>query len=350
MAYGYRAAYTSDHLLIGSTLTGFAGLFRGDVKCATVANGGYVEHTDSGRPADFYWSSDAAGLVTVPFEVVPGTYDATTGSMECHILTTLSAVADTPYYLWVGNAAVTTYQGDDAAFPAYSLVWHLPDGSTLSGADSTSNANDGTQNDSPSAVAGQLDGGMMTTAANSRMALSGGANLQPGTGPATYSAWFKVPSVNPNVIFTGDFGTQDMAIDFDGSGHVRGVIDAGGGSPQLFSTGTYNDNVWHLVHFVRDTANSVLRLYLDGASDATPVADPIDNLTNLSELQAGATGGAFGCAYDEYRIRMSALSADWIAAEYANQKTSQDLFSLGPFIPQGGPSTDTGLMLYTVMG
>jgi len=71
----------------------------------------------------------------------------------------VSHSSDTVFYMFYGNSSVTTDQSNKTGVwdSSFKGVWHLPNGSTLSASDSTSNGNNGT-NHGASAATGKIDG------------------------------------------------------------------------------------------------------------------------------------------------------------------------------------------------
>src|SRR5262249_60924718 len=97
--------------------------------------------------------------------------------------------ADTVTYMNYATPAITTSQENKSGVwdANYKGVWHLPNGSTLTAADSTANSNNGTITNA-TASAGQIDGAA-SFANNGRIAL--GANLNNVLTGRTYEAWVK---------------------------------------------------------------------------------------------------------------------------------------------------------------
>jgi hypothetical protein len=128
---------------------------------ATVANGGKVRNA-SGYDVGFF--SDSALTTRLDHETV--VYNAATGLVEYHVrVPAVSHSSDTRIYMAYGNAAITTDQSNKTGVwdSGFKRVRHLGDGTTLTGADSTSNAGTGTVTGA-TATAGQMGGaGDMTS-------------------------------------------------------------------------------------------------------------------------------------------------------------------------------------------
>jgi len=71
----------------------------------------------------------------------------------------VSPTSDTTLYVNYGNASAADQQSITGTWDSnYKGVWHLPNGATLAGNDSTFNANNGAISGSTTATSGQVDG------------------------------------------------------------------------------------------------------------------------------------------------------------------------------------------------
>src|SRR5579863_4651657 len=142
--YTYSRAITIDHTRVPNTdQTNFPVLISNTYSyLATAANGGNVTNANG---YDITFTSDAAGTSPLAFE--QEFYSPSTGKVSYWVkVPMLSHTTDTVIYMFYGNPSVTTDQSNKMAVwdSNYAGVWHLPNGSTLSASDSTSNANNGT--------------------------------------------------------------------------------------------------------------------------------------------------------------------------------------------------------------
>jgi hypothetical protein len=181
-----------SHALVPSDQTNFPVVIADTLPfLKSVSNGGEVI---SGSGFDIVLASDAAGSI-LDFELV--SWDPSTGKIElwCRV-PALSASTDTTIYLLSGNASFTT----DQSFPrgiwsSYSAVYHFPDGTTLASNDSTG-TNNATQQNSPTASAGQIDGGAAFPGNIPSPYLDAGANASIedlATGNVTFEFWINSP-------------------------------------------------------------------------------------------------------------------------------------------------------------
>ena len=103
-----------------------------------------------------------------------------------------SLLDGTVIYMYFGNSSETTDQQNPTGTwdSHYAGVWHLPNGTTLSAADSTANGNNGTITGT-TATNGQMDGAGAFNGSNQYIDIGNRASLQI-TGDITIEAW-----VNP---------------------------------------------------------------------------------------------------------------------------------------------------------
>jgi hypothetical protein len=234
--------------------------------------------------------------------------------------------ADTAYHFRVrshdaaGNLAVSP----DSTFTTLALPgpiasWKLDEGSGLTAADASGNANTGSLVNGVAWTAGRAGQAVALDGVDDYVRVPHAAMLD--AFPLSVAAWFKTTSsvgvrglVNKYVANAYD-GYQ---IFFEDGGlcawYLRDtanyVYDGTGCTMKTFG---YNDGAWHHVVFVVDAAGG--RLYLDGAQKgAQPWTGAAGAPTTLQELHLGhypgAQGGAeyLGGLIDEVRIYDRALS------------------------------------------
>jgi hypothetical protein len=343
--YGNHRAITINHANVPNTdQSNFPVLISGTYSyLANTANGGKLRNANG---YDIVFSSDAAGMNLLSFEREK--YVATTGEVEFWVkIPTLSHSADTTIYMWYGNASVSA----DTAAPAqvwdanFKGVWHLANGSTLSGADSTSNGNNGSLVNSPSATAGQIDGGANFNAASSQY-ITMGNTLNIGATDFTISYWINNPASAQYaaVVSKRNCGgvpycmyiTGQGYVDSGGSGHAAQTvfffgIGASGPFQSYHTTNNVVDGNWHYVTVAR--RSGVVAIYVDGANMAL-TADAA-NTSSLDFTNPGTFNIGNGASYengkvDEVRVSPAlARSADWIATEYSNQRSPSTFYSVG---------------------
>ena len=344
--YAYRRAVTIDHSKVPNTdQTNFPMLFSGTYSyLATTSNGGNVTNANG---YDIIFTSDAGGTSTLPFE--RETYNASTGAVNFWVkVPTVSHSSDTVFYMFYGNSSVTTDQSNKTGVwdSSFKGVWHLPNGSTLSASDSTSNGNNGTNNGA-SATTGKIDGGASFNGTSNYIDVPSSSTFG-GYGTVSFSAWIKPSQVNVDqVILERPVSTtavnpwQYWSFGVASSGSVFAAVSSGiaGSRILTFSSGTISANVWTHVYVTYD--GSTLRTYINGAVDPTTGSGNItigSGSTDIGIGQSFISGfeGYFGGLIDEARFSSTARSADWITTEYNNQNSPSTFYTLGVAATSGG--------------
>jgi len=195
--YSYQGTITVHHAQVANTTqTNFPVLISGMYPAlATTANGGQVTNSNG---FDIIFTSDSVGQNTLNYEREQ--YSASTGQVSFWVqVPSLSPTTDTVFYVFYGNASVTTDQSNKTETwdSNYAGVWHLPNGIRLSANDSTANGVNGTISGA-AAVTGLIDGGANFNGTSSY--INFGSNLtaeQPATA-VTVSAWVKPNSSSQN--------------------------------------------------------------------------------------------------------------------------------------------------------
>ena len=292
----------------------------------------------------------------LPCEVVSASFGGSP-SAEIHVQVPSVAATGTLTYIWVlyGNSgqtaqpAVSSTYGSQAVWNEngtqnYQGVWHLGNGTTLSTADSTSQANNGqTSGNLPTASAAGIFGGAANFSGSGQyIHTTNTVNVYPGT----FSVWAKSASTTV-ASYTG------LLSNYYGGSHNGWALEVYPGSTD-YNCYYFNNSAnyangesgsgfgalttsWTLLHGV--ITSSGLSLYYNGAfirtvswsGTATPCTSTypayIGSLSNIAGLFAGLM--------DEGRISAVVRSASWIAAEYANQSAP------GTFIQSSGSPLST---------
>ncbi|MBI5100221.1 MAG: LamG domain-containing protein [Nitrospirae bacterium] len=185
-----------------------------------------------------------------------------------------------------------------------------------------------------------------------------------GTSSFSIDAWFKSGTAGPSGMYRpiiwydnalsggywGVYFNPEGKVEF----HIGPASRAGYG---VITTNLYNDDNWHFVSAVRDSANGKLKLYIDGHPAASDVSEPGVNIVGAGDAYpsigrlgsfSGYSGYYFTGLLDEVEIFSRALSASEIAAIYnagsagkCAPDTTPDPF---PFDPVTGAARST---LYT---
>jgi len=340
--FAYSRTMTIAHSQVPNTdQTNFPVLFNTtDPLLATVVNGG---HVTSPYGYDIIFTSDAGGTQKLNSEIE--SYNPATGQFIAWVqVPTVSHTDDTVIYLFYGNASITSSQANPTGVwdSNYQMVQHLPNGITLSANDSTSNGNNGTLQNSPTAMAGQIDGAAAFVGANQQyIDVGNNATLWNSLTAMTWSAWI-YPTANPGsnwskVLNRGiDSGFNIDVGSSDHPGDVECSMRVASGTGRFVTANNYVAgilNTWNYVTCAYD--GSTFAFYLNGAlvSSASAAGGPYgggvgDYNTDVT-IGTDVLGDYFTGGIDEVRISNSARSADWIAAEYNNQSSPATFYSLG---------------------
>jgi hypothetical protein len=325
----------------GSTTTAAGCSLGTDISAnlATAAHGGYVQNTvtQSGgsggtEPADAVFGTTSTCSTLIPWETE--SYSATTGAWVFHFNNgTYNSAGGQFIYLCFDQASVTTQQNTGSYAP--SAVWdssflavvHLGNGTTLSGVDSTG-ANSFTNNGA-SAGSGRIDGAAVLASGNDLHVTSPNSALQT-TSDITLSAWIYPTTLaaERGIVVDWDGSARKFLFELNGS-DIRFAAQGAGIGVLDTATSVYVNNWYYVVAVCHSGAmtvliNSILDINTANASSGiVSSTDPvyIGNSTSNSRPFIGTI--------DESRISNAVRSADWITAEYNNQKASSTFLAVG---------------------
>jgi len=347
--YAFRRTITIDHTKVAnSDQTNFPVLVSGTyTDMATVANGGSLTNSNG---YDVVFTADAAGTTPLPFE--REFYNPSSGAFTYWVkIPTLSYTTDTTVYLFYGNSSITSDQANKTAVwdANYVGVWHLPNGTTLSSADSTNNANAGTITGA-TASSGQIDGAASFSGGQD-VSIGANAGIQPSN--LTLSFWFNRGSSSqgsyahvlekgtdqhgaPYGSYFAQFQGTDSTSIFVGLGFTDNSDD-GWAAP----TGSIAANTWYYLTMTYD-GNSI-KVYQNGtlmyshANTRTIFYDGTPLTLGANNTGSGGFEEYLNGIVDEVRLSKVGRSADWIATEYKNQSSSSSFALVGSASP--GPSS-----------
>ena len=302
---------------------------------------------------DILFYSDAAMSVPLSWEIEY--YDATTGTGIIWIKTNVSYQTDTYIYGKIGVPSINTFQSVATSVwnSNYKGVWHLPNGTTLGVLDSTSNANNGTNNGATAAT-GKIDGGAGLVSASSQFIDTVDIAALDNAGAISVFGWVKQSSLtnDESIVVKWDYQTQgNFALQTGASsgGGVAGgltvyiatsLTDNGNGCRVDTNAAVLSANTWALVGFVFDgsqTGNANrLKIYVNGAS--VPVTQAFGNVPastvsgSTATVKIGKFGGIltryFNGVMDEVIVLNAPLSADWALTQYNNQSSPSTFFQI----------------------
>jgi hypothetical protein len=302
--------------------------FSGSVYLKTVGNAGYVENTvaqtgGSGLtvPADGIFTSDSSCATPVAgWEW--GAYNGTTGNGSVYI-NFGTASNNKQVRFCVGKVSVTTWQGDvPGTWPGYASVNHWGNGTTLNYHDSTSNDYVSVPDGTPTAGAGIVAGGIVTSSGN----VVDSPTVTSLSGSMTTSTWVKTSyTADYQRPFDVENGGNTYTIQIGDSG-VGGVAQYYNGYPAASPSGVagaadIRDGNWHHVVAVFDSVATTLKLYVDGSlvdTSAAGASNPSPFTTfRIGSFQTNNNLYVFVGTSSELCRSGSVRSAARIAMEYA---------------------------------
>jgi hypothetical protein len=253
-------------------------------------------------------------------------YTPATGKLIAWVnIPSLSATSDTVLYMYYGNPSAPVQQNPAAVWTGgYVAVWHMPNGATLSAADSTAGGYNGTVN-GVTAAAGMFGGAANNASANHSIALTG---LNPGAA-VTVEAW-----INPTGTSGNGYGAIASHNSFYGLYYLNGTskLDWYSNGDHA-STGTLTKGAWNHIVVTSDSSRN-FAIYINGVLDSSGQAATAMN-TQFAYLFSDDSGEFLTGMLDELRISNSVRSAGWVATEYANQNAPASFATLGPQQTQG---------------
>ena len=344
--FQYRKSFTVQAGQVsGGPHTNFPMLINitSDNNLRTVANLGYVASYDAGTgdPRDILFRA-SDGRTQLDHEIE--TYDAATGQLVAWVRVP-SLNTGTVIYMYYGNSCIaSSTQNKTGVWNSnFKGVYHLKEtsGGANAIADSTANANHGTDYNSPTlGASGQINGCVDFNGTSHRIDAATSSSLDITGNQITLSAWFRAQNIPgiPQIIFTKPVATgshnnpyhqYSLHLLNDSPYTPRFWLTIGGTGRSIASSQTVVADTWHLLTGVYDGAT--MQIYLDGVQRGS-VAQTGNISSYNTPLRIGANGAPgefFKHNIDEVRVANTARSAGWIATEYNNQKSPSTFYSLG---------------------
>ena len=329
--YSHVRAIVIDHTKVPNTdQVNFPVLFSGTYSyLATVANGGYVQSPEG---YDIVFTSDMAGTNKLDHEVE--SYDPTTGAITAWVrIPTLSHTADTVIYLNYGSSAIAASQENPTGVwdSSYEGVWHFVPTTGGSVDDSTYNGNNASFM-SGNGFATGLIGGVVSFATGdsyiqfpntpsmnnwTAQSISFWVNAQPYSTASTAIGALIAKGSNEWALFFNEGLVNGVGVEpFDRQGSIVGALAQ--------TSGAVADNTWHKID-VTISSSSYVSLFVDGALNAGGQS-PAPSTTTGTVILGGQVGMPF--LVDELRLSNIARSADWLAAEYANENSPATFYTV----------------------
>jgi hypothetical protein len=293
-------------------------------------------------PADLIFSSTACSAPTAMswhFE----TYSPTTGALTAKVkVASASHTVDTPYWICVGNAAITTFQGGSTGSEFDSstvLQYGLPNGSVLGLGDASGHGLDAT-NHGTSATDGKLDGAANFAAASSQYVASpiivGRTGFLSGTACVWAFSYNAHDDGLKHILFGQlDSGTGEelVAMKWDNDNLYFGWRTSAGGDRRVVLQATaanFPQNAWtHYCLAWTDGGSSTV--YVNGAAIGSNTLTPVSTNPGTNTLLLGSepgSGAYWDGKLDEFQVSSVNRSGDWILAQY-NSQSNPASFSTG---------------------
>lgn len=337
MSFSYYSPDTVQTGQVPSTQTNFPMLFLPtDNRFRTIANGGHVQSASGYDVRPF---SDSGLSSSITFELVPGTFNATTGFFEMWRL--LSSLSDgLVTYTGYGDASLTTDGSSTATWPSqYKCVFHFPDGMTLSVANSSQTSISPT-NHGVTASAGQIDGGA-TGGATKWIDLGTVAGLNINA-DLTMSAWVKTTTTGTEALIDGyNTASPNQGYGLGIGVNAAGKIDiyGGGAAGWKGANSIVNSGSWTYV-VAQTVGNTGINFYKNALADGTPTFSTARSLNwsgtrSLFDNTPGSVAPWTQSA-DEIHIQSGTTTANWITTEYNNQSAPGTFSVLGTEVAVGG--------------
>lgn len=331
MAFGYYKVYTINSAQVPSAQSNMPLLLptAADNDLRTVANGGHGQSA-TGLDQRPYTSTALSSAMT--FELVPGTYNASTGAREMwanHASAQTGAVVVLAY----GDASLTTDGSSTSTWPStYKAVLHMGDGTTISANDSTSNGNNFT-NANATATTGKVGGAASFNGSSAKLTRSG--LVIPTSG--AIAVWWK-PKVTPGTNNLPPFLTYDstgvklFGIQPFSDGKIySGWYNSGNDDRVAWTETGISISTYYMLtiswtngavtYFLLDAVEKQTHLTLDATWDTSSKTSAIgwDESSNVfANIDA-----------DELRLRDTEVSQDWNTAEYNNQNAPASFWATG---------------------
>jgi hypothetical protein len=359
--YGITSACPTGYAQSGTLIVPPQSTLSGNLyQFPTLFTGSFIlpQAVTSASGTDVIFCSSAGALL--PFEKV--TYSSTSGLGEWWIAAPVVYTGSTNY------TAITVYWGKSGAsdqscgpsganncgstlWAKYAGVWHFPNGTTLSGTDSTGN-NNATFTGSPTATTGEIDGAALFASASSQYGTIGVTSV-PSAGQAVdVSAWVKpTAATGTQTIASRWNGTQskyDWILYWTGSALDFFGFNGAGTNVYGSSGGTFAAGSWEYIEGTYDGGTNTF-LYVNNTQQATNNNNfPLSAGTGATVAYIGQQGGGstnyLNATLDELRIS-GTLTSDWRTAAYL---TASAPTSFAQFHPASVPGLNS--QWYVVSG
>jgi hypothetical protein len=338
--YLHHRTITVNSGQVSGTLSNFPVLVSmTDATLKSSSHGGNVQ-SDSGT--DIVFTSDSAGNNVLPYE--QESYDPAAGKIVYWV--NITSLSDgTQFYMFYDKAGASDQSNKTAVWDSnYKSVYHFPNGSSLSAADSTG-VNNGSVNGPTATPVGQIDGAASFSGSGNNYINAADSTSLDVSSAMTLQLWMNNSNTNTSALILKGLGCSSWAAYAMEIGDVEGTSPAGtanklnfhfktanaAGANMLPESGTLSTGV--PVFVVGTYDGSKMRLYINGSLDNSTGAGG-SAYNSAEQLYLGADSGCSGRGkftgmIDEVRISNSARSANWIKTEYNNQNSPSSFYSVG---------------------
>ncbi len=304
----------------------------------------YAKTQNNGQDIRFV---DADGTTPLSYEIEK--WDESGTSLIWVKVPTLSNNNTDYIYMYYNNTSVADNQSSTSVWDSsHRAVWHLPNGTTLSATDSTSNARNGTIVNTTATSSGKIGGGASFNGSTKYIEIPNSVEPSyPTSGntssyTTTFETWFKTSStgvilgMDDGTIPSGAPGGYVPAMYIDSNGKLRATLYWHNSSgAQIVSSASYNDDTWH--HVVDVYNNGTETLYVDGTSVGSQSSVPEYGYAGTYKYFYGTGYGtgwpnhSGGWSYlngtmDEMRFSSTARTSDWVKANYNSTNNTMNSF------------------------
>ncbi len=261
---------------------------------------------------DFRFASDSAGSSLLNWRIVR--WDSTTGELVAYVnVGTLAHSTDTVIYLLFDGTARGSFLGGSlgAEYDAnYKTVIDTGDGTTLDLLDRTTNANNGTNNNTATATAGPNGLGAISFVSGSSQYVSTPNTINYALATLEVLVYVSAPGLAGAIagIVAGNGGAvTEKTLWSESDGKIRWYV-YDGTVVNIRSTNIAALSTWHYVVGRADGTNS--QLWVDGAQEATAAAG--NTYTSYAsaglEINGDYNGAAAHITYCSSKVALVRLS------------------------------------------
>lgn len=252
-------------------------------------------------------------------------YTSTTGALQAWVkMPFMSSTSTRSAYLYFGNANATYQPTNSAVWDSnYKGVWHLPNGTTLTTNDSTSNGKNGTNNNGVTAGTGQIDGAASFNNASSQSISLPSSTF--GSGSVTVELWTKFNNLTSYwpmfSAYTSDADSIEIFVD-----SAARLFGGNYTNRALSSTNLVTNRWYHIV--LTAISGGVTQFYINGEASGTTGTMNFATYTVAPNIGRRASY-YYNDVIDEVRVSSGiARSVPWIQTEYNNQSNPTTFYTV----------------------